>query len=120
MGAEHSENLLAVVFIDEARWCRRRRWWRVFAVPNVLGDIALAEVDIVVGVADVVVPNYRVGDVITGRRQGLPRAPVAWPLRVVVRAAGPRIERQRTRLGRSDASGQVGHTQTPGNQCSCC
>ena len=91
MGAENSEDLLAVVFIYEAGWRRwgRRRW--IISIPNILGDIALPEVNIVVGVADIVVPNYRVGDVVAGRRQGLPRAPLARPLRVVVRAAGPGI-----------------------------
>ena len=115
METENSENLLAVVSIDEARWrrWRRRRW--IVSVPDILGDISLAEIDVIVGVADVVIPNHRVGDVITGRRQGLPRAPAAWPLRVVVRAAGPGIQRQATGLGLRDSCGQTGDAQAASN-----
>src|ERR1700756_2992597 len=120
MGAKHSENLLAVVFIDEARWRWRRRSRWVVSIPNVLGDVSLAEVDVVVRVAHVVVPNHRVRDVITGRRHGVSRASVAWPLRVVVRAAGPGAQGQGTGLGLRYSCGQTGQTQTASNQCVCC
>jgi hypothetical protein len=70
---------------------RRRRRWRIISIPNVLSNIALAEVDVIVGVAETVIPPYWVGDMITGRRQWLPWAPVTWALWVVIWAARPGI-----------------------------
>src|SRR6516162_9464828 len=60
MGAENSENLLAIAPIDDERWWRRRwRWrWRVISVPDFLSDIALPHVHVPEGVADTVIPNY--------------------------------------------------------------
>ena len=58
------------------RW-RRWRWW-IRSVPNVLSNIALPKVDHVVGVADTVVPNYWVGNMITAYPQGLAWAPLKW------------------------------------------
>jgi hypothetical protein len=68
----------------EARWRWRFRWW-IRSVPNVFGNITQAEVDDVVGVADTVVPNHWVINMITGYPQGLPWAPRMWwaPIAVV-------------------------------------
>jgi len=49
----------------EARWRRRRRWWRI-SLKNVLSDIALPMLDVPVGVADVGVPNDRIHPEIAG------------------------------------------------------
>src|SRR3954463_14746159 len=85
--AEHPEDLLAVVSVDHERpgIGRRRRRGRHLSLEDVLGNIALAEVDIPIGVADTFVPAHRVRHVIAGRHRRVPRTPMAWPLRVVVR-----------------------------------
>jgi hypothetical protein len=78
----------------EARWRRwRRRWW-IRSVPNVLSNITLAPRDDVVGVADTVVPNYWVINVIAGYPQGLPWAPGFWAKGPFVGMGGTRTQPQ--------------------------
>src|SRR5437764_6351294 len=87
--AKDSENLRTIVTVDEGRRWRWGRRWRGVAVPDVLSDIALAEVDVPVGVADTFVPNHWIRDVITGVGQLVSRTPVTRPF--VRLAAWPRV-----------------------------
>jgi hypothetical protein len=113
-GTEDSENLLTVIPVDEGRRRGRRRRRRRITLENILSNIALAEVDVPVGVADAVVPNYWVRDVVPGLNRRVPWAPVTWSLWVVVGTAGPRTERHGTALGLGGTRGQAetAHSQT--------
>jgi hypothetical protein len=77
----------------EARWRRRRRWWRI-SLKNVLGDIALPMLDVPVGVADAGVPDDRVHPKIARLHRRIPWTPVTWACRVVLGAAGPGLWRR--------------------------
>ena len=52
------------VAVKANHWWGVRLWRRIRSVPNVLRDITHAEVDDVVVVADIVIPNHRIGNVI--------------------------------------------------------
>jgi hypothetical protein len=72
---------------------RRRRWWRNRSFKNVLSNVALPVVDVPVGVADVVVPNYWIHTEVAGLHRGIPWAPATGPGWVVFWAAGPGFQR---------------------------
>ena len=57
------------------------RPWRVWSVPNVLGDIALPVVDVPILVADVVVPNNWVHPNVSGGHRRITGAPSVWSAR---------------------------------------
>src|SRR6516225_2805504 len=63
MGAENSEDLLAIAPIDDERWWRR---WRVISVPDFLSDIALPHDYVTEGVADTLIPNSWVVNHVAG------------------------------------------------------
>jgi hypothetical protein len=102
------------------RWRRRRRR---LSLENILSDIALPRSDVPVGVADIRVPDNRVHTKVAGLHRRISRAPVTWPLRVIVRTSGPGTLRARkARLGLGGACGQpqsshhdIARQQRPGD-----
>src|SRR6516165_11567645 len=86
MRAEHSENLLAVVFIDKTRWRRWRRRRQIVAVPKLkwVGLASHVPHPVVGGIPGVAhIPNpvdHAVRHV--GHVLGIPWAPVVWAVGV--------------------------------------
>jgi hypothetical protein len=74
--------------IEARRWRWRQRR-RALSLENVLSHIALPEIDVPVGVADIRVPNHWVHPKIAGLHRWIPRAPTTWAGWVVLRTAGP-------------------------------
>jgi hypothetical protein len=97
----------------KAHWRWRLRWG-IISVPRHIRNIAHPLPDEVIGVADIPVPIYWVGDTVTGLRYGLPWAPMTWwtPIAVV---CGDR----ETGLGLGGALAH-GQTQTARRQRSGC